>query len=346
MYRGVWFDRNEEVSGYKVAARLLHLVYWVRRSGLSEEFVTRLQAEDKSEVPIITLRAHSIPNMEVELPDGVSLTIGQSLSLTGDGVACRTIRQDVVLRFEVPNLRPLQELIAFVSDAQDVISIGLDRTACLESVVLSHPDLVEELNERRTVDIPIDMFAQWSDRDGWREPKVLSENEVLYSLADLGGTQGLRNLLVTASGFRSELSRIMATRQRRSMYSSDRLLNRAAALESFDRARTGHANSRFGTRMQRCISLAGSPFERLVEKPKDWGALFKTRRDRTAHHLNRLPAEDGFLDHIMAETAYYLFVLCFLREASVPNKVFGLIEKNSQFQWVAKQVPAILAVAT
>lgn len=246
VYRGVWFDSDEEVSGNKVAARLLHLVYWVRHSGLSEEFRTRVQSEENVEEPVIKLRAQSIPNIEVELPDGASLRIGQTLSLTGDGVACRTIKQDFVLRFEVSTLRPLRDLIALVSDAQDVISIGLDRTACLESVTLSHPDLVEELNERRTVEVPIDMFAQWSDRDGWREPKVLVGNDMLYSLADLDGSQGLRRLLVTASDFRTELSRIMATRQRQ-MYSSDRLLNRAAALESLDRARTGHANSKFST---------------------------------------------------------------------------------------------------
>lgn len=345
-YRGVWFDADEEASGHKIAVHLLHLVYWMHRSGLSEEVRTRAQSDGNASDPAMRVEGHSILPIEVALPESVSLRIGQTLTLAGDGVAERSIRQDFRLRFEVPEIRPLRDLVALVSDAQDIISIGLDRTACLQSVVLSHPDLVEERSEGRALDLPIDVFAQWRDRAGWREPKRLFANDMLYSMADLNGSQGLGRLLVTASEFRTELSRIMATREAPSMYASDRLLNRAAALESFDRVSTSHTTSRFEARIRRCMVLAGPPFERLVRRPDEWVALFKTRRDLTAHHLSRLPAEDGFLDHIIAETAYYLFVMCLLRKASVPNAVFGLVERNSQFQWVAKQVPAILGVVT
>lgn len=51
------------------------------------------------------------------------------------------------------------------------------------------------------------------------------------------------------------------------MVVDDRLLHRCASLESFDRIRTGYKESKFKTRLTRCIELAGSSFETLVEDP-------------------------------------------------------------------------------
>lgn len=347
VFRGAWYEEDEVIVGHRLSTRLLHLVYWVHESGLGEEWRWPDRSNEAADAgqPVATLTAHSLPRKHIALTDGATIRIDQTIGLEGDQVASRTIRQDFVLTVELPTSSPLEDLMVLLSDAHDVISIGLNRTACFESITLYDEALAEGEGDRRRL-VPVDFLAQWSDRDGWREPKLLTARDMLFSLDDLGGPDGFQSLLEATARFRSEARRVTATRNGKAMFPSDRLMNRAAALESFDRARTAAKGSHFRTRINRCATLAGSPFEQLVKDVSSWVTLFKDRRNLQAHHLERSPEEDGYVDLVMADCAYFLFVLCLLREADAPDKVFDLVQQNSEFHWLANQVPAVLSAGS
>src|ERR1700730_12652892 len=76
--------------------------------------------------------------------------VGQTLGLSGDGIAHQSIKQDFQFDLTVEDKQPISELVERVSDVQALVSIALDRSATFESVTFEHPDVVQELELRRT----------------------------------------------------------------------------------------------------------------------------------------------------------------------------------------------------
>lgn len=185
------------------------------------------------------------------------------------------------------------------------------------------------------------MFARWSDRAAWVEPKDLTPRDVLFHYHVIGA-DGLGQLLDATAKHTTELRRVIATRREGRMYNSDRLLNRCAALESFDRRRRRRRGHNFDDRIAACINLAGEPFERLVNDTEAWFRVLRRRRNHVAHHLQNDDEDDGFTDLVIADSTYFLFALCFLREASLPSKVFDLVEDNGRVDWLRRRLPGVL----
>jgi hypothetical protein len=336
IYRGVWYERGEEACGDGIRIALAHLVYWIRPSTMGEEWRWR-EPGKKLEDPLVALSARNAPSIVLERQVG-TIKLSQHLGLSGDRVAHRAIVQDFVAQLDTDGVRPVRDLIRAVAELQDVVSLAMDRVACIEAVSLFHPDLVDERPNDRAHRRPIDMFARWSDRSAWTEPKDLTPSDVLFHY-DAVGEEGLRNLLDTAATYAPELRRVMASRREQSMYSSDRLLNRCAALESFDRKRVGQGRRAFRKRIRAAITLAGPPFQRLVHDTEAWLRVLERRRNHVAHHLENDDERDGLTDLLIADSTYFLFVLCLLREASMPSKVFDLFEENRRVQWLRRQLP-------
>ena len=53
----------------------------------------------------------------------------------------------------------------------------------------------------------------------------------------------------------------------------DRLLNFVAALEGFDRQKTGIEKLDLPARLRRCVDLAGDPFKELIGHVSHWAEL-------------------------------------------------------------------------
>ncbi len=129
------------------------------------------------------------------------------------------------------------------------------------------------------------------------------------------------------------------------MFGSDRLINRCAAIESFDRVRRATSQSRFRTRVQECVELAGAPSAEVVPSLDEWLEALKARRDHPAHHLVSDDADSGLVDVVLADSVRLLFTLCFLREADTPPGVFDHLGAHPQTRWLARRVPEALAMA-
>ena len=96
----------------------------------------------------------------------------------------------------------------------------------------------------------------------------------------------------------------MGTRAASQMFVSDRLLNYTAALEGFDRGKTGQANTKLPPRLRRCAQLAGEPFSALVGHVNKWVDAVVYHRNDIAHHLGRRPRGSAAEQHYLAESAY------------------------------------------
>lgn len=344
MYRGAWYEPDEGACGDRITVALTHLVYWLRPASLHESWIIDSPPERLAEEPRIEIAARDVPSVVIERPDG-TLSLIQRLGLSGDRISGRSITQDFDVRFEPSGVRPWHALVEEVGIFQDVLTLAIGRVPNIEHLTLNHPDLDQTLPDGHVYRNGVDVFARWTDQEARTLAKELHDHDVLFHF-DVVGTDGLQRLLMTADRFRRQLRRVTATLRTTEMYASDRLLNRCAAIESLDRVRTGTRQSNFKARLRRCATIAGDPFLEIVPDVETWLEVLRTRRDHVAHHLFNDDRETGFLDLILADSAYFLFALCFLREAEVPAPVFDLFRENRRVRWLARRIPEALATSS
>jgi hypothetical protein len=148
--------------------------------------------------------------------------------------------------------------------------------------------------------------------------------------------------MIAAHRHRTALARVLASKFSPSMDVNDRVLNRAAALEAFDRERTGTTQSKFKTRIARCVDYAGEPFPTLVENVDAWLEVLRRERDDTAHHLGSLQL-GGPETLYLSDSVYWLFVLCMFRAANLPAAVFDRVRADQSFNWLRRRLSVILS---
>jgi len=163
-----------------------------------------------------------------------------------------------------------------------------------------------------------------------------ANREMFFTLEDLGGLTGIARWLAVAELHRSTLDRMMATHYARKAYVADRYLNRLVSLEAFDRQEHGTAG--YKTVLQRCVALAGKPITDLVPDHDKWTTRLKNDRNALAHHLSQLSRRASSDQLFLSDSAYWLYVICLLRKANAPERVFERIGQNQQFLFLMRRL--------
>jgi hypothetical protein len=96
--------------------------------------------------------------------------------------------------------------------------------------------------------------------------------------------------------------------------------------------------------LQELAAYAGAPFEQLVGlgKVTTWCQKAKDERHDIAHHLGRQPHLDMSELFYIGQGAYWLFVMCLLREAQAPQAVFDHLESCDSFRFESRELQGIL----
>ena len=326
VYQGVWFSADDEAAGDTLDFAVDGLSEWVAKSGM----VLTVDHSPAEGEPWAELQATPLPDRKAALPGGGEATLSQRLSYSFGNPA--SISESFGLRFRYPNTVAVEDLVDAASDIQDLVSIATDRSAQFGPVAVSRPD---------TVDHPGGgSFIVWSAWTALRKAsdKPLRASDLFFSLDDLGGMDGVAEWMKVAEKYRTALGRIMATKYAERMYVSDRFLNRVVALEGFDRIDTGKSTGRaFAASIRRCIDLAGPQFLTLVNDPDKWATELKHHRNELAHHYGRRMRQAAEESLYIGNGAFWLFVFCLLREASVADAVFDKITAHQELQFLARK---------
>jgi hypothetical protein len=318
-------DAIEDLEVSEIGFDLGYLNSWMRRTGID---VTLTEAHNQI-APLVETRVRPIERRWVG-SCGVELRHGYSTA--GDVMESFAITQHHSFRLILDGARPLDEAIEVASDLQDLISIGLNRTAEFGVLSVWQPDFVSERHGRFRRHY-LDLYAQWFARDQGKKPQ--SDYDLAFTFNELGGMDGIDGWMRAALRFRKPLGRVMATRYREGMFTEDRLANRVAALEGLHRLLTGKDRWQLRRRLRDLTALAGPPFQDLVGNVEAWIANVLDTRDRIAHDLTRRPDVANPADlWWLSESTYWLFVLCILREANAPTPVFDHISRNPDFVWL------------
>lgn len=339
-FKGVLFEPGEALEFSSLTVQLDWLPYWLRLRGIEESVTSRRQEDDFSPVhhdlKLTRQEPKSFPGL-----DGGTITLGQTYGLLGDGVTERRLKQDAYFTVEAPDLSSVSSLLRQASLIQDLVSIGTGKVAAFRSVSLTHPDITTDLGGKR-VTTNIDMYAPWQLKNP-EEIRTLWEHDLVFSFDDIGGVAGIGGWLTGVRPYQYALSRAMATRYARGGFAADSFFATAAALEAYDR--TKHQDNQYYVdRLKRCGEFAGVPFVNLVGKVDNWARVAKDARNDVAHH-NPGVGDASLEQVILGRSAYWLFVICMLREAGAPESLFKKLQGHSSFRWVRDEVAQLLAVS-
>lgn len=333
---GAWFEDPDELRVDRLVIDMRHLTGWVDHSGLEVEWPQSGSA-DTDVFAVVT--AKMLPPFETN-GEGVILQLTQALGDTGDHIHALGVEQQWTLRLRTPEPGPLDVPLKVAYDFQHLVSIAVEQTAQFEKVVLQHPDLPARSlagTQLRAMRQDVTYYVRWSNRTAPRDPA--ETNDMYFTFDDFGGADGVGRWLALAADYRTELSRVMATRYSEAMVLEDRIMNVSAALDSFDHHRRGTGKSvNFAKRIKACVDLAGQPFLDLIVVDADhWTQRVVGTRNDLAHHRESFRATGGAGDHILAEQLFWLFAMCMLRLTDAPPEVFERITQHRQIRWLTEK---------
>ncbi|MGC5567570.1 hypothetical protein ACPYPG_32640 [Streptomyces sp. FR-108] len=342
IFRGAWYTADEEPDCDQVTTRPRYLTQWVGNQGVRRDHIPPNELGDgRNGKPVVILRAILQPKISTTLASGITVNIHHAVTEKPHTGTQQTITEWREINLTFPENVSTSDALAHMSDAQDLVSIATGRTAEYDSVRFLHPDIVLTVGGSEHRD-RIDFYADWMVRDTSKKPGIIHAHKMFFTFDDLGGIQGLAYWMEAAERHRSTLGRVMASKYRQGLFMEDRIFHRAAAIEAFARDRIGYKNVKLPGALEHCRNLAGREFADLVGDAERWSQVIKSNRDDIGHHYGKRPDQGGAQKHVLAESAYWLFILCMLREAKAPQKVFERIKSHSEWTWLASKVRAVV----
>lgn len=170
---------------------------------------------------------------------------------------------------------------------------------------------------------------------------------MLFTFDQFGGIAGVERWMQTAARYRELLGRVMNTLYTPFMFVQDRILHRVASLEAFHKQWSGKSTGQLITRLEELATYAGEPFAKLVGQTEQnqnvvaWCEKAKAARHKVAHHWGR-QTQDGAELYFIGQAAYWLFVICLLREAQAPQAVFDHLVTAGSFRFESQEIQGIL----
>ncbi|GAB2767526.1 hypothetical protein GCM10027020_20360 [Nocardioides salsibiostraticola] len=349
---GAWYTDPADIEADRAIFDLRHLSTWVDTTGLETKF-PRLEGD--LDGPYAVIKGNRRPAFST-IHEGATVELSQELKHIGDHDHTSGIQQTWRLVISIEPMGELERFTNIATDIRALVTIAAGKTADIESAVLQHP----KLHKHKLDGTPVPAFrdnitylSRWAHRGN--DAATIRSHELYFSLEQFGGPESIQRWLQTAHTYRTELRRVMATRYTDTMYLEDRIMNTCAALERFDKERRPSAPKvRHGTRgledpwfvdrIEECILYAGPEFKQLiVEDPKAWAEIVRQARNQLAHHDDPFRTTGQVGEYVLAEQAYWLFVLCMLRASGAPGATFESIGKHPHVRWLRSQAEERLA---
>lgn len=337
------YSKDETVSVDGLAVRITNMLDWVRINGLQaiEHF-----AETKPPSREWEILGERQPSITCAIDNG-TLKLGHQLWRTESDIHGVTIKQDNYAKFEFISELALDDAIDRASDLQDLISIATTRVSTYKAIHLYHPVFAHERQDGTRIPQPAELYVEWIAQAQHADKKP-TKHDMLFTFDQFDGITGVARWMATAQKYRSTLGRVMNTIYSPFMFVQDKILHRVAALEAFHKQWSGNPNAHLVDRLKELATYAGKPFETLVgKKPENeniatWCEKAKDERHDTAHHLGRQLHQDGGELFYVGQGAYWLFVICLLREAQAPPAAFDQMTKCPTFVFESREIRNIL----
>jgi hypothetical protein len=335
-YIGAWFGEGQ-IEFDELRVSITHLDHWVQESGISEEHEVKEGRWSR-----FTVSVESQGKRFCRPWTGTTVALLHGIGTGGDGQAQRHVTQRWTFAIRTRNAIGVDDLLGTAASLRALVAVGTCRRATFEETSALHPHLKRPNASGRSALVSVDIKAPWLYRaDDVRAPR--GAFDLAFTLAELGGLKGVSHWLRVARTHQDAVNRAMASQLSVGMFTSDRMLHAANALEVWDRyhrpPKRNAPRITLAQRLRSAVTTAGYPFDEMVSQTDLWIKRVVKERNYGAHTLG--VSSDGGEQYMIARSCYWLFVLCMLREAGAPRSVFRHIVACPDFVWVAERMSAM-----
>ena len=319
---GAHFCTDEPLVFTGATVRIQNFQHWVGMSSVSIELDYDEDSKELEEVRIVDKPRE---NLAVTTRLGKVNMVFESV-LGGDHVVESTIRQNHVVELGFLEPQSLRYTLGVCTSLRDLVTIGTDGPAAIDSVSLSHADLTRTMN----------FYAQLIGTERFKGNRPPHPREMLFTFEGIGGLQGLAKWLEVAQKYELVVAALVSPQYRPPWYVEHRFFDGITATETLVRIRTQqeHINRH---KVKQLAHKAGAIFEALVGDVDQWtDRVWDARRDKLIHR--GLHEDDRPLLYWLAESLYFLVVLCLLNECGVSDGTLASIQQHRRFQLVAREL--------
>ena len=319
---GAHFKEDEELSFTGVATRIQQLEHWLGMSAVSVELERDEHSNELQQLRLVA-SPHKAMVARTDLGD---LSLSFEYGLSGDHIVESTVRQRNTLRLRASDRMALPDAVRVCTSLQHLVTIGVNSPVSIDTIHLSHADL----------DSTVEFYAHMIGPTSRESAAPSNLRNHLFSFDDIGGLQGVAKWTGVADKYRSVISALLSPVYRPPMYVEHRFFDTATAIEAFARIQGQEENiNRF--KLKRLGHWAGEPFKSLVGNVERWVDLIWDARNDHVVHRGMHQVEGSHL-YLLAESIYYLGVLCLLRECDVPTRAFESIQKHPRFRHTTSEL--------
>lgn len=332
VYEGVHLDADERLTARQVSVRPKFLTQWIDKSVIEQRIPRR-------DPLTIYLSAVEPADERHAFGDGYEVILHRGVGVSGDDYSYKTIEETHRLSVRVEEAMTTEDLQRLAAHLQALISIGTNRIAEYEEVRFL-PSGGSSNSTGPAGTSPFSLHAQWTARDDGDQD--LAPHQCIFRYSDLGGIEAVARWMSMATTHAESILRLMSTKYSGSMYASDRLLGRAAALEALDRV-DNTARSTFRERIERCANGATPAIAGMLGDVTEWSQAVKDQRDDIAHHIGRHSGYAGSTHYFVAESLYWVAVSCLLRASEAGQQALNALDANRTIRWLTPRVQEAIA---
>jgi hypothetical protein len=369
---GMQLPSNAPLEFSSISVTIDNLEEWVGRSGTSVTFNPR-QVSGRDVFGFV-IEYEPMPHETSAYSNG-EVELGFTYGLGGDHLRESRLTQGCFLRVRpsVP-VNLYEELLPLALSFQDLVTLSINEAAWIDEITLTHPDVLREVGDRQ-VEVPIDLLFPIRGPAGVRSQRRRLAHDMILTLNDLGGVDGLARWLDLATELRPVIGLILSARYLSTLYEENRFLNMVGAAEAYHRLRCSNEvlpkaafrfkkrrimhsvprdekawlqqqlqysnEPRLSRRLEDLVDFAGDPLRGMVKSRRNWAKLIASARNKLIHHMSGQDIErsTGSNLYYLGESVFYLVVACILKELDESGALVGNLSRHSRFNFIASKIP-------
>ena len=321
-FLGAHFGEDEPLVFTGVRTSIQNVEHWV---GIPAASIELDYAEHSNEVEQLRIISTPREKMVAKTDLGeLELVFGHRLG--GDHILESTIRQKQALGLRFLEPQPLGDILRACKSLQDLVTVGVNAPVSIDSVRLWHADL----------DSAISFYARLIGATGQEGNKPPHPIDMLFTFNDIGGLQGVAKWIDVACKYQLVINILLSHKYRPSGFVEHRFFDAITAVETFARLQSQEKHiNRY--KVKRLSHWAGAAFKALVGDVDQWVDLvWNVRRDSVVHRGLREEKVSQLL--LLAESLYFLVILCLLRECDAPARALERIQEHERFTNAASKL--------
>lgn len=333
IFDGIHFDSDEIPLFGGFQTRLRHIINWIGKSGVS----VVIDRDKNDSIRSLTASVVPLESMVARTAIG-ELEVSYGYRIRGDRIAATEVNQDCKVELRFANPRRLEHVLRACAALQQIVTIGVDAPVAFSSVDLLPVQTTCTAGQERNAIDTIRLYKHLPGNDLPTKPKSVPVSKMLFTFDDIGGMKGLAAWLATANEIEPVVGLLTSHWYMPTLYVENRFFNAITAAETLQRIRTNKQMLDFHKMLKGLASEAGEIFQKLVGNVDSWAKLVRDTRVKRVVH--RGLHESGDVDGVywLAESVYFLLVLCLLRQCGVPETTLAGIRNRGRFVQLSKQI--------